>query len=145
MKIQDLDTVYYFAYGHNTYTDTMTDRAPSAEFVGVGVLHNFQLSFHKYANIQNHDGSQVQGVVWRITRRDLNILDHDEGLHEHYARIPVEVHMQDHRVIEAMAYIMEPSYMPGVQPDAGYVRDVGRGYQQHGISLRQLQDGLSRV
>lgn len=142
MKIQDIEFVNYFAYGHNTLEQTMQVRAPSAEPVGVGILHNFQLTFHKYANIENQDNAETWGMVWRISKEDLHMLDEDEGLHVHYTRIPVEIHLLDGRVVRATTYIMEPTYSPHIGPDADYVRDVKQGYQQHHIPLRQLTQAL---
>lgn len=144
MKIHDLDFVNYFAYGHNTQTTTIQQRAPSAEAVGVGVLHNFQLTFHKFANIENQDGAQTWGMVWRISKDDLHDLDQDEGLHLHYTRIPVQIHLKDGRVVRATTYIMEPTFSPTIGPDADYVKDVSKGYQEHHIPMSQLAQALDR-
>ena len=143
MRSRDLDTVYYFSYGHNTHTPTMRQRAPHAQLVGPAVLHNFQLSFEKFANIENHDGALVHGLLYKMPRSDLKRLDRDERYHEHYARIPLEVHHED-QTYQAFVYIMEPGWDPGDKPTPEYLSQVRDGYRDHGLPQSQINQALGR-
>lgn len=144
MRLDQLNTVNYFAYGHNTQAETIRERCPSARLVGTGVLHNFRLTFHKYANIENHDGEQVQGVVWNISESDLHHLDDDEGFHVHYTRIPVEV-LVEGVPTRCTAYIMESAYHPAELPSPSYIQHVRKGYEEHGLPLSQLEQAVERL
>lgn len=141
MKTSDINTVYYFAYGHNTQSEAMKHRCPGAELIGTAILKNFQLSFKHFSNIENHDGASITGVLWKISDDDLQALDDDEGLHSHYNRIPVEVHTKK-KAYRATTYIMDPLYDPHSVPEKSYIRNVASGYAEHGIPLAQISDAL---
>ena len=143
MRQEDLQRVLYFAYGHNTQTETIQARCPSAKLMDTGVLHNFQLTFHQYSNIENQDGTHVEGVVWSISRSDLERLDGQEALHEHYNRIPVEVMIKG-VPYKCTAYIMDPGFHPDATPSRAYLQDVRKGYQEHGLPLSQIEEALDR-
>jgi gamma-glutamylcyclotransferase (GGCT)/AIG2-like uncharacterized protein YtfP len=142
MRAKELETIIYFAYGHNTSTGTMMHRCPSAELIGVGVLHNFKLVLSHYANIENDDSAKVYGVLWRITPKDLKVLDSDEGLHDHYNRIPVEVHSKG-RMFKSTAYIMDPAYHPNTDANDNYIKAIAKGYSEHGIPRDQLTQAIA--
>jgi gamma-glutamylcyclotransferase (GGCT)/AIG2-like uncharacterized protein YtfP len=138
---------YYFAYGHNTNTETLTELCPDSEFVGIGTLKNFQLTFEKYANIQTKAGKSLQGVVWRIKEKYLSKLDGYEGLHKNYNRIPVEVNLRGKK-IECTAYIIDPEFeikAIHVEPTEAYIKVCATGYSEHGIPLSQIEAALKRV
>lgn len=141
MRFKEIDHVMYFAYGHNTNTDEMKKRCPDARYIGVAVLKNFRFILKHYADIEPSDGDQTYGVLWSITTKELKALDHDEGLHEHYNRIPVKVYMGD-QDFRATAYIMDPGYNAEGPPDKKYVELVKQGYEEHDLPLDQLEQGL---
>jgi cation transport regulator ChaC len=143
MKAHDLDQVYYFAYGHNTYTPTMQKRCPGAQLMGVAVLHNFRFSFEKFANIESHDHAQTVGLLYKMPRGDLAHLDKDEAFHDHYTRILVQVY-HEHTEYTAYVYIMEADFDPGDAPTAEYLRQVRKGYQLHGLPQDQIDQALAR-
>ena len=144
MKTSDINTVYYFAYGHNTQSEAMKRRCPGAELIGKAVLKNFQLGFKHFSNIENIDGKSVIGVLWKISDRDLQALDDDEGLHRHYNRIPVEVHTKK-KAYRAATYIMDPLYNPTAVPDKSYIRNLAIGYTEHDIPLSQITNALHKA
>jgi hypothetical protein len=94
-----------------------------------------------YADIYPEDDAVTYGVLWSISGKDLKELDHDEGLHENYNRIPVQVHFGD-RKLYATAYIMDPGYKNGHNPDKKYIELVAKGYEEHRIPLDQLRQAL---
>lgn len=144
MRARDLDTVYYFSYGHNTHGATMKSRAPRAKNLGPATLYNFRLAFEKFANIEHEAGAQVQGVLYQLPRQDLQHLDRDERVREHYARVPLQVHQGDHDY-RAFVYIMEPSWHPGIQPSREYLTQVQQGYAQNHLPQSQIDQALERL
>jgi gamma-glutamylcyclotransferase (GGCT)/AIG2-like uncharacterized protein YtfP len=143
MKIADIDHLYYFAYGHNTNTREMKHRAPTARFIAPAYIKNFRFLLKNYADIMPSDAAITHGVLYRINIKDLKQLDHDEGLHVHYNRIPVPAHVGD-QTYQAMAYIMDPEYHVPHQPTKKYLDLVARGYQQHDLPLKQIQQALDQ-
>ena len=144
MKLDDIGKIYYFAYGHNTDSEVLKRRAPSAVFIGNALLKNFKLTFKDFSNIENQDGARVQGILWHIDRADLKNLDHDEGYHEHYNRIPVEVHCEG-SVYQATTYIMDPNYVADSTPSSSYITDMMKGYREHGIPVIQIKRALEEL
>jgi cation transport regulator ChaC len=141
MKIKDLDTVNYFAYGHNTNSKVMLARCPHAELIGNGILKNFCFVLRKFADIESQPGAKCYGVLWRINRRDLQALDHDEDYHRHYNRILVDVET-DSGPIKAQVYIMDPAYHPEERASKDYVRSIAQGYQEHNLPVEQIKQAL---
>jgi len=141
MRIADIDHFYYFAYGHNTNSQEMLRRAPTARLIGSARLKNFQFILKNYSDIMPQDGASVMGVLWRVHLKDLDRLDHDEGLHINYNRIPVPVHCRG-KTYRAMAYIMDPSYTEHDLPSRHYLKLVTQGYKEHNISLWQIKRAL---
>jgi gamma-glutamylcyclotransferase (GGCT)/AIG2-like uncharacterized protein YtfP len=136
----------YFAYGHNTDTETFHARCIGATALGVGVLDDFRMYFEEYANIRMEEGAATKGVVWKIKANQINNLDGYEALHKDYNRIPVEVNLKGKNV-ECIAYIMDPKFEISkihTKPTREYVDNVAKGYVEHGIPLQQLKDGLKR-
>jgi gamma-glutamylcyclotransferase (GGCT)/AIG2-like uncharacterized protein YtfP len=143
MRSHDLDSAYYFAYGHNTNTPTMQKRCPGARLIGPAVLYNFRFSFEKFSNIESHENSQVVGLLYKIPLGDLKHLDQDEAFHDHYTRILVQVH-HEHTIYLAHVYIMEGDFDPGDAPTPEYLAQVRQGYRDHGLPQRQIDRALAR-
>lgn len=63
----------YFAYGSNINLNQMAVRCPDAKVVEPAVLENYELLFRGngssfgVATIAPKEGSQVQGILWKIT------------------------------------------------------------------------------
>ncbi|MGH1461715.1 MAG: gamma-glutamylcyclotransferase family protein [Neptuniibacter sp.] len=90
----------YFAYGSNMSPHRIRDRVSNADFVGVAVLQNFQLRFHK----KGLDGSakadalytgkvndQIYGALYRLDGSDFSVLDRIESCGVGYERKEVKV------------------------------------------------------
>ena len=71
-----------FAYGSNMDRVLMRANCPSAVPLGTATLdgYRFIIAACGYASIAPHAGSQVHGVVWRLTPRDGTALDHYESV-----------------------------------------------------------------
>ncbi|MDQ2780079.1 MAG: gamma-glutamylcyclotransferase [Pseudomonadota bacterium] len=106
----------YFAYGSNLLTRRLRERTPSARVVGVGVLRQHALRWHKAATdgsgkcdvVPCPDGSEpehVLGVVYRIDLVEKPALDAAETLGVGYGEREVSVEMADGAVHRAWAYV----------------------------------------
>ena len=77
----------YFAYGSNLDWNQMRKRCPSAKFCGMAVLRGHRLAFTRLsrkrgcgaADVIPAAGSNVWGVVYEITEREVEFLDKSEG------------------------------------------------------------------
>ena len=82
----------YFAYGSNMNLNQMAFRCPDAEVVESVRLEGYRLAFRTngggngVATILPEEGSYVDGVLWRISERDEQHLDHYEGFPFLYER-----------------------------------------------------------
>jgi gamma-glutamylcyclotransferase (GGCT)/AIG2-like uncharacterized protein YtfP len=72
----------HFAYGSNMDRALMRVNCPSAKAVGTAVLrnHRFIIASCGYASVERRDGASVQGVLWRLTPRDVDALDRYESV-----------------------------------------------------------------
>lgn len=120
----------------------MVRRAPSAKFLTIGVLDDFRFVLRNYADIVHTKGYKTYGVVWSISIDDLHALDRDEGYHDHYNRIPVDVETP-HGLLRASAHVMDPEYRETRGPTEDYVRLIYQGYREHGIPVEQLKDAVA--
>ena len=141
MRFADIEDIFYFGYGHNTDVEEFLRRVPGAKPLGVGVLKNFKFVLKHYADIENQEETECYGVVWKITTRDLKTLDHDEGLHKHYNRIPVEIDLGSKK-IRATTYIMDPAYHSSSLPSKKYIKMLATGYKENGVPMSQLVNAL---
>lgn len=132
---------YYFAYGMNTNIDEMTQRCPKAINLGKCVLKGFELKFRLHADIDQVEGSEMEGVLWDITEECERALDRLEGYPFYYDKVEVIV-IPDKPVnkntrIRAMAYIMNTKG-PEEVPSTGYEQCLIEGYTANGLNVDQL-------
>ena len=114
----------YFAYGSNMDRVAMKRRCPGAVAVGTAVLdgYRFFIGLDGWGSVAPARGERVHGVVWRVTPRDLTVLNAyellDKGLYK--ARtLPVRVGA---RRLPAMTYILRRQIAG--RPKPGYVEMV---------------------
>jgi len=72
----------YFAYGSNMSRSGMAARCPGARALGVAKLSGwrFTIGGGGYASIVEAPGEEVIGVLWRLTPRDIAILNAYENI-----------------------------------------------------------------
>ena len=112
----------YFAYGSNMNLNQMAFRCPDAEVVESVRLEGYRLAFRTngggngVATILPKEGSYVDGVLWRISERDEQHLDHYEGFPFLYGKEPVTVTNQDgvRREIKDAAVLFQQSFQPRI-------------------------------
>ena len=89
----------YFAYGSNLSEEQMGHRCPGAKLIGAAILKGYHIAFTFYsrrwrggcADIVRDSESEVWGLIYSLTGKDLLRLDMCEGHPDHYRRIEVEV------------------------------------------------------
>ena len=127
----------------------MAFRCPDAEVVGTVRLEGYRLTFagngggRGVATILPEKGSYVDGVLWRISERDEQHLDHYEGFPFLYGKEPVTVTNQDGVRREIMAYTMNSPYkdVPAL-PSKSYLEGILNGCRQNGIETASILEAV---
>jgi gamma-glutamylcyclotransferase (GGCT)/AIG2-like uncharacterized protein YtfP len=133
----------YFSYGMNTNLTQMARRCPQAVSLGAAVLPGFRFEFKSFATVVADYTSDAVGVVWEISDDCEDALDILEGYPVYYTKQIVTV-LIDGTLHTAMTYLMYPDEQLSL-PSNSYYNMVADGYEDHGISLVQLEDAVDRV
>ena len=104
--------MHYFAYGSNMNWPQMQRRCPSARFVCVGRLINYQFGITRHsrlrdcgiANVFPSAGNEVWGIVYDISDADLLILDSFEDGYRR-EKLPIKPIGNSSEVLNALVYI----------------------------------------
>ena len=124
----DLLTMLHFAYGSNMDPERMHQRCPDAAGPQVAALADFRfaISARGIANILPFDGTQVYGVLWTVSERDLENLDKLEGIADGITRRQsLAVQAASGERVDAVVYLA-PDEATG-PPKEGYLERVLRG------------------
>ena len=133
----------YFSYGMNTNLAQMARRCPKAKNLGQGMLPGFRFEFKQFATVVPDVTKDTYGVVWDITDDCELALDLLEGFPKFYTKQLVTV-LINGVPTTAMTYLMYPDEPLGL-PSNSYYDMVAEGYEDHNISLDQLEDAIDRV
>jgi gamma-glutamylcyclotransferase (GGCT)/AIG2-like uncharacterized protein YtfP len=133
----------YFSYGMNTNLTQMARRCPNAQSLGAAVLPGFRFEFKQFATVVPDYQTDSVGVVWEITEDCEDALDILEGFPKYYTKQMVTV-LIDGVPHTAMTYLMYPNEVLNL-PSNSYYNLVADGYEDHGISLDQLDNAIDRV
>lgn len=132
---------YYFAYGMNTNIAEMAMRCPQAINLGRCTLKGFELKFRLHADIDQVNGSEMEGVLWDITEDCERALDRLEGYPFYYDKIEVIVDpvtpVNKNSHVVAMAYTMTKKG-PEELPSTGYEDCLVEGYTANGLNVDKL-------
>lgn len=127
----------------NTNLTQMARRCPKAVSLGAAVLPGFRFEFKQFATVVPDVTRDSVGVVWEISEECELALDRLEGFPIYYNKQLVTV-LIDGVPHTAMTYLMYPEEPLGL-PSNSYYNLVADGYEDHGISLDQLNDAIDRV
>ena len=125
--------MYYFAYGSNMNWPQMQRRSPSAKFVCVACLPNYQFGITRHsrlrdcgtANVFPVKGQEVWGAVYDVSDADLMVMD---GFEDGYRREILTVKPMDDgdKPFNVLVYVAEiESNVP--LPNAEYKRLILAG------------------
>ena len=137
------EEIWYFAYGANMDDSTFRiRRGIEALEYRSGRVKGYQLRFNldgrpkgrsAPANLCPDPDAEVWGVLYRITRRDLLLLDATEGVPGlGYRHIEIEAKDGDGRAIQAVAYMARGNEMDG-KPSLRYITLIRNSARAHGL------------
>ena len=137
------DTVWYFAYGANMHDSAFRERRGMrpAEW-RAGRVRGYRLRFNldgrprgsaAPANISEAAGSEIWGVLYRITRRELVRLNASEGIPGRRYR-PLELGAEDAggAQLRVVTYIADGNEEDG-NPSLRYLTLLREGARKHGL------------
>ena len=127
----------------NTNLAQMARRCPQAVSLGAAVLPGFRFEFKSFATVVADYEMDTVGVVWEISDDCEDALDILEGFPVYYTKQTVTVFI-DGTPHTAMTYLMYPDEQLSL-PSNSYYNMVADGYEDHGISIDQLNNAIDRV
>ena len=158
----------YIAYGSNMSEKRMRSRCPSARLITKGYLNDMTLCFHYYADIEPAHDYATPAVLWDIPVAEVERLDREEGVPEHYQKEQIKLIPEPHMSHEEMIALVgeksvstedwySPSGILGLayvmtewkktiwekhnqQTPIEYVEHILTGYKEQGFSGRYLRD-----
>lgn len=147
-----MSEMLYFAYGSNINLQQMAVRCPDAQVVEPAVLKGYELLFRGNGNsfgvatIAPKEGSQVQGLLWKITPYCELSLDIYEGYPRLYEKQAITLRTKSGKQVQAMVYVMthEKERLP-TMPTRSYYTGIQEGFRQNGLPEQALKDALSNL
>ena len=126
--------------------EQMKYRCPDAEIIGTAAILDYQLLFKgsktgSYLTIEKDEGSEVPVGIWRVTGRDIEVLDFYEGYPSFYYKKSFILPCSDGQRHRVFAYIMHEDRPLGV-PSNWYVNTCLRGYSDFNLDKRFLWDAV---
>ena len=144
-----MSEMLYFAYGSNINLNQMAVRCPDAKVVEPAVLENYELLFRGngssfgVATIAPKEGSQVQGLLWKITPYCEMSLDIYEGYPRLYEKQAITLCTKSGKQVQAIM-THEKERLP-TMPTRSYYTGILEGFQQNGLPEQALEDSLSNL
>jgi gamma-glutamylcyclotransferase len=137
------DEIWYFAYGANMHDATFRVRRGIRPLeCRCGRITGYRLRFNLEgrpkgkaapANLCRNPRTEVWGVLYRITRRELMHLDSTEGVPGRgYRHIIVEAEDTERRHVQAVTYIADGKKVDG-KPSLRYITLLRDGARAHGL------------
>ena len=124
----------YFAYGSNMDLVQMGDRCPAAVTVSTAELpaYRFIINSRGVATVVPDRVSTVQGLLWKISKKDERSLSRYEGVKQGiYKKAFVKVRLPDGTITSALIYVATDSE-PGAAR-AGYLEKILSAAQGCGL------------
>jgi len=126
--------IFYFAYGSNMEHERIKHRCPDAKKYSNGILHGWQRGVNREGVdtiIRDGKHSHVKGVVWKISKSDIDTLDKREGVDigdytEHYMSIETP-----HGTKKCLTYVAIDRKRGKPRPE--YKQIVNKGKKENNI------------
>jgi phage replication-related protein YjqB (UPF0714/DUF867 family) len=128
----------YFAYGSNLCVAQMARRCPDATNPRPAMLadHDWLINQRGVATVEPFAGTQVHGVVWQLSDRDLATLDSAEGVPVRYRRDRLTVHTDDG---PTQAWVYIDHRVDAGAPRPGYLERIIDAAIHHGLPYRWVE------
>jgi gamma-glutamylcyclotransferase (GGCT)/AIG2-like uncharacterized protein YtfP len=141
----------HFAYGSNMSREPMRQRCPEAQAIGKAILrrHRFVIMSNGYASVVPASFSEVHGILWRITPRDLAALDAYENVAGGLYRRVMRPVVAGGRSLQALVYFGAEKREG--DPRTGYMELVVQAARENELpkdyieSLERLLPGRSNL
>ena len=127
----------YFAYASNLSKEYMLSRCPESIPIKKVILKNHKLVFNELADIVPQENSLVLGVIYLISKQELEQLDKLEGYPDLYERKIVEVEDEKGNLYDAVVYTMVEKDIK--LPPSHYYEILLKGYEDWNISKEYLE------
>ncbi|MGN6105207.1 MAG: gamma-glutamylcyclotransferase [Kofleriaceae bacterium] len=142
--------VLYFAYGSNLDADQLLSRCSSARVETRGVLRNHRLAFGGFsrgwrgavATALPARGARVEGLLYRVARAEIRILDWYEGHPFAYERQVKHVIDESGRRRTAFVYLQPRGSFEAGVPSMSYLHAIRSAYAACGFDLASLSAAL---
>ena len=146
---------YYFAYGSNMNLEQIRSRCGRPVVVSVARLPEHRLSFYGYAEtwdgametVEPAPGSEVWGVIFRLSRLDWERLDEWQGarldgagMYFHFPATVMDLEGCEHNV---RLYRKDVQGEPR-NPSREYLEHIVRGAAENGLPPRYVAELLNR-
>ncbi len=104
----------YFAYGSNMSEKRMIDRGLIPSGKQVAYLDNYEFLINKrsykdpkvgYANVAEKKDSVVEGILYEVRDKEIEMLDRFEGYPSHYDRKILNLRLSNGVFVEGVVYI----------------------------------------
>ena len=159
----------YFSYAANLNRAHMARLCPGAKPLNQAFMEGYELTVRRWFNVEPKEGGNVQGGIWRISRKHLARLDSYEDSPELFERRTVRVNRAEHggnsdarmpvaltrghgdtetrrEIVSCLVYMMsEPFAFPLSPPEPGYLEMVREGYREWRIPSEQVEEALRVV
>ncbi len=129
----------YFAYGSNLDVEQMHRRCPGSRQIGVGCLRSYRLDFNRYssswgggvADVVPDDGNVVWGLVYELTREDLDSLDEWEGYPTAYRRFEADIETSGIRPSGVWVYevVAKQGFVPPTRQYLAIIKDAAEKFE----------------
>lgn len=136
----------YFAYGSNLDHHQMRRRCPGAAIEGPAIMHGYRLAFAGFsrtwggpvATIVRDPAASVEGVLYRLERGELRVLDRYEGHPRSYRRYRRIVRDAAGARRRPYVYVMPDEVEPAL-PSLPYFTVIWRAYGRLGFDRATLR------
>jgi gamma-glutamylcyclotransferase len=144
----------YFAYGSNMKTNRLKERVGKVACLGKRVLSDFELCFNKKgndgsgkANIMKKQNSFVEGVLFKLTAKQMKKLDTFEGVAiKHMKREKVTVQNQRGQSQEVLAYVACKNYRRlKLKPTEEYLGFILDGAKEHKLLKKTVSHIIQKA
>lgn len=142
MKLSELSSYYYFAYGRNVNPQVMKRRCPTAMIVGKGEKKNYKLAFKLYSTIEKYRGKSVTGILYKLFPTDIKNLNIYESYPKNY-HICVGTANKGKEVVNIFWYDKNKETLTS-PPTSEYLTDIMTGYKAFGLKTDWLYDAIRR-
>lgn len=141
----------YFSYGSNMNLKQMNERCPGSKKIGIGFMKDTEICFPSFyeswnggvAGYKKNDGKNLWGVLFELTRDDVEKLRVFEGFVEGreshlnaYNEVLVQVDC-DGSVVECMTY--EVFVTGNFRPSLRYLQTIIRGAEENNLPEEYIE------